>query len=52
MKRLYHNAIIVNEGREYPGYVITDGDIIVEVGEGSAPCRAPDARPSTVGAAC
>ena len=41
MKRLYHNAIIVNEGREYPGYVITDGDIIVEVGEGSAPLSGP-----------
>lgn len=49
MKRLYHNAIIVNEGREYPGYVITDGDLIVEVGEGSAPlsghgCEAIDCR--------
>lgn len=42
MRRLYHNAIIVNEGREFPGYVITDGDIIAEVGEGSAPPAGPE----------
>lgn len=42
MRRLYHNAIVVNEGREFPGYVITDGDIIAEVGEGSAPAAGPE----------
>ena len=42
MRRLYHNAIVVNEGREFPGYVITDGDTIAEVGEGSAPVAGPE----------
>lgn len=34
-RHIYHNAILVNEGREYPGYIITEGDLIAEVGSGS-----------------
>lgn len=31
---LLHNALIVNEGRCFRGYVAVDADIIIEVGEG------------------
>lgn len=33
-KTLIHNAIIVNEGRRYRGYVVIDGCFIKKVGEG------------------
>lgn len=33
-KTLIHNAILVNEGRSYTGYVLTDGDFIARTGEG------------------
>ncbi|QCD41945.1 hypothetical protein E7747_06400 [Duncaniella dubosii] len=32
---LLHNAEIVNEGRRYRGYVLTDGQLIVRTGEES-----------------
>lgn len=34
---LLHNALIVNEGRCFRGYVAVDADIIIEVGEGELP---------------
>ena len=33
---LLHNAEIVNEGRRYRGYVLTDGQLIARTGEESA----------------
>lgn len=39
MKRLYHNCQIVNEGRQYPGWLVTDGDLIADLGEGVVPAR-------------
>lgn len=37
MKTLYYNAIIVNEGKQFPGYLLTHGDTIVAVGKGEYP---------------
>ncbi len=34
---LIHNVVIVNEGRNYPGYVVITGGFISAVGEGNAP---------------
>lgn len=45
--QLIHNARIVNEGRKYMGYVLIDGEMIVETGEGDAP-EALMARADTV----
>lgn len=40
---LLHNAEIVNEGRRYRGYVLTDGQLIVRTGEESTlPADGPD----------
>ncbi|MEZ3590493.1 MAG: dihydroorotase [Muribaculaceae bacterium] len=36
-RTLIHNALIVNEGRSFEGYVVIDGEFIAEVGEGSVP---------------
>ncbi|MCM1521056.1 MAG: amidohydrolase family protein [Muribaculaceae bacterium] len=37
MRRLYHNAVLVNEGRMSRGYLVALGDIIESVGAGEAP---------------
>ncbi len=37
MKTLYYNALIVNEGKQFPGYLLTDGDTITAVGKGDYP---------------
>lgn len=34
-KRIIYNAEIINEGRCFRGYVVIDGELIVEVGEGT-----------------
>lgn len=40
---LLHNAEIVNEGRRYRGYVVTDGEFISRTGEeASLPAEGPD----------
>lgn len=38
-RRLYHNAIIVNEGCETPGWVATEGHFITTVGHGEPPAE-------------
>lgn len=35
MKTLYYNALIVNEGKQFIGYLLIDGDTIAAVGEGA-----------------
>lgn len=42
MKQIIYNALIVNEGREYVGYVTIDGQFIAEVGEGIPAAISPD----------
>lgn len=34
-KHIIHNAEIVNEGKRFHGYVVIEGEVIVEVGEGN-----------------
>ncbi|MDE6489747.1 MAG: dihydroorotase [Muribaculaceae bacterium] len=36
-RTIIHNALIVNEGKPYKGYLIADGDFIAEVGKGTLP---------------
>lgn len=34
MRIILHNGVIVNEGRQYAGYVVVEGEMIARVGEG------------------
>ena len=34
---LIHNVVIVNEGKAFTGYVLTEGEMIAAVGEGEPP---------------
>ncbi len=50
---IIYNALLINEGEKFKGYVVTDGPVIARVGRGDAPadliaaCReAVDARGS------
>lgn len=36
-RTLIENAVIVNEGRQFEGYVVIDGEMITEVGNGTVP---------------
>ena len=38
-RSLLHNAVIVNEGNRFNGYIVIDGETIADVGQGS-PCEA------------
>ncbi len=37
MRKLLYNATTANEGRSLKGYLLIDGDIIAQVGEGDVP---------------
>lgn len=37
MKKIYYNALIINEGHSFIGYVGVSGDRIVKIGSGEAP---------------
>lgn len=39
---LIHNAVIVNEGEAFSGYILTDGPFITEIGRGDAPAELLD----------
>ena len=36
-RTLFENAHIINEGRSYEGWLLTDGDRIAAIGEGICP---------------
>lgn len=49
-KQLIYNARIVNEGRIFMGYVLINGEMIAEVGEGDAPRELIEAVPTVIDA--
>lgn len=37
MRKIIHNAIIVNEGSRFNGYLLVDNDVITAIEHGDAP---------------
>lgn len=51
MKTLIHNARLVNEGRTAAGWLLIDGDIIADLGEGSVPAAVMESASAVIDAA-
>lgn len=39
MKRLFYNALIINEGESYKGWLLTNGELIEDLGRGDVPAE-------------